>query len=83
LSLEGGELENAKISLEKAMVVAERGDMKLRKVDCLLDWVRLYMSLPDRKAAVTALDTADRLIQQMTYFRRTPELRDLRTRVAS
>jgi tetratricopeptide (TPR) repeat protein len=83
IALANGELKIAKASFETATSVAERGDMKLRRVDCLLDFARLYLALGDPDSASANLKSAAKLIQETKYFLRTSDLRDLERRIAS
>jgi tetratricopeptide (TPR) repeat protein len=79
-----GELGSAQQHLRKAEELAKHGEMKLHQADCLLErtWLCLakYHSAPRRswlKKAELKLTNAKAAVEEISYGRRRPEIRQL------
>ena len=72
-----GEFERAQHDIEEAMTIAERGEMGLHQADCHLEYARLYLAMVDEDRAREHLTIARKMIEQMEYHRRDPEVKEL------
>ena len=62
------------MSLPEAFNIAQSGVMGLHQADCHLEYARLYLATGQRDKAWQNLDTAKKMIQEMGYHRRDPEV---------
>jgi len=72
-----GEFDKAQHDIEEAMTIAERGEMGLHQVDCHLEYARLYLAMREEDRAREHLAIARKMIVQMGYHRRDPEVKEL------
>jgi hypothetical protein len=69
--------------LEEAREIAERGEMKLHLADYHLEASRLQVASGKLQEAKEHLDIAAKMIEDMGYGRRRPEVEELRKQLAS
>ena len=68
----------ARHDLDEAMSIAERGSMGLHRVDCHLEYARLYLAMGEKEEdARRNLDTAKEMIEEMGYHRRDTDVREI------
>ncbi|NAS89268.1 hypothetical protein C4E24_05960 [ANME-1 cluster archaeon AG-394-G21] len=72
-----GEFKQAQHDIEEAITIAERGEMGLHQADCHLEYARLYLAMRETNKAREHLDIARKMIEQMGYHRRDPEVEEL------
>ena len=71
------QMDRARRDLDEAFSIATRCGMRLFEADCHLEYARFYLASSDKKSAREHLDTAARMIDEMGYHRRDPEVKEL------
>jgi exonuclease VII small subunit len=72
-----GEFDTARLDLDEALAIAERGSMGLHQADAHLEYARLHLALDDKNRARKSLATATQMIEDMGYHRRDVEVQEL------
>ena len=67
----------AQRDLDEAMLIAERGGMRLHQADAHLEYARLYVAMGDKTNAREHWATAKEMVEAMGYRRRDGEVADL------
>jgi serine/threonine protein kinase/tetratricopeptide (TPR) repeat protein len=75
-----GEFDQAWADLTEALDVARRGSMRVHEADCHLELARIHIAQGSGPDALERLGRAQRLVDDMKYYRRNPELNELRRR---
>ena len=70
-------MDRARRDLDEAFSIASRGGMGLHKADCHLEYARFYLASSDKNSAREHLNTAKKMIGEMGYHRRGPEVKEL------
>jgi tetratricopeptide (TPR) repeat protein len=83
LSLVTGEHDRANRDLDEAMLISERGGMRLYEVDAHLAYVRLYLSIDQPEKAQEHLTAARSQVDKLGYHRRSLEVSRLTSVYAS
>ncbi|MCP4148569.1 MAG: tetratricopeptide repeat protein [bacterium] len=78
---ENKEFLKARDDLEEAHEVATRSGMKLFLADYHLELSRLCLAENKKDEAATNLETAQKLVNEMGYLRRNPEIQDVRAAI--
>lgn len=68
------DLPSARRDVDEAMLIASRGEMRLHECDCHLEYTRLALAEEDKDAAREHLDIAAKMVEEMGYHRRDPEV---------
>jgi hypothetical protein len=72
-----GSPDRAQADLEEALSIATRGGMRLHEADCHLEHARLHLAWGEKEKARQSLAKAKEMIEEMGYYRRDNDLRDL------
>lgn len=71
-----GDLQDAQHDLDKAMSIAECGEMGLHQVDCHLEYVQLSLAMGDKDKAREHLFTIREMTGKMEYHQRDGEVEE-------
>ncbi len=64
------------------MIIATRGGMRLYEADCHLEYARLYLAMGEKHKARESLAKAEKMIAEMGYHHRDPEIHLIQTRLS-
>jgi tetratricopeptide (TPR) repeat protein len=72
-----GEFGRARVDVDRAMLIATRGGMGLRRADCHLEYARLYLAQGEKEKAREHSAEAKKMIDDMGYHLRDEAVREL------
>jgi hypothetical protein len=69
-----GDMPSARRDVDEAMLIATRGEMRLFEGDGHLEYTRIALAEKDKAKAREHLDIAAKMVDEMGYHRRDPEV---------